>query len=93
MEEAYSLILSDIFKEQYKLLSKAGKVKIIEKINKMVLEIIKEPRKGSGKPERLKDVSKIEPTLDPQLFIYGQDGLLMNTDLLIEFMTTKSWFL
>ena len=67
MEEEYSLILSDIFKEQYNLLSKTRKVKVIEKINKMILEIIKEPRKGSGKPERLKDISKIEPALDPQL--------------------------
>ena len=64
--EDYALILSDLFKEQYANHSSSGKIKIVEKIDKLILEIIKEPRKGMGKPERLKDVSKIEPEIDPQ---------------------------
>ncbi|WP_048746667.1 Txe/YoeB family addiction module toxin [Capnocytophaga ochracea] len=66
MEGEYALILSDLFKEQYTAFSSSGKIKIIEKIDKLIFEIIKEPRKGTGKPERLKDVSKIAPELDPQ---------------------------
>ena len=42
--EDYALILSDLFKEQYANHSSSGKIKIIEKINKLILEIIKEPR-------------------------------------------------
>lgn len=66
MEGEYALILSDLFKEQYTAFSSSGEIKIIEKIDKLIFEIIKEPRKGTGKPERLKDVSKIAPELDPQ---------------------------
>jgi len=62
----YTLKLSHIFEEQYIEFRNSGKVKVLEKINKLILELSVSPRKGTGKPERLKDVDKIDPTLDPQ---------------------------
>lgn len=62
----YTLKLSHIFEEQYIEFRNSGKVKVLEKINKLILELSVSPRKGTGKPECLKDVDKIDPTLDPQ---------------------------
>ena len=62
----YTLKLSHIFEQQYIEHRNSGRTKVLEKINKLLLELSTSPRKGTGKPERLKDVDKIDLTLDPQ---------------------------